>query len=177
MRLALGDLASRCGIRLCVILVDPVVKAASSPSRRSLRVNRRTPKRLWSGAGEAAAGFYGGAAFSALRTVFRLVGRDGEPEQGLGFDGKFDFAAAAVDERANGNDAAAGFFNDLDGVERGAAGGPDVFDHQHFFTGFEREAAPQTQTAAGVALDENGGDAGFDADILAVEAPEPLPAR
>ena len=117
--------------------------------------------RLWGGAHEAAAGFYGGAAFAAEGALVWFVGRDGQAEEGLGLDGKFNFAAAAIDKRAHGDYTAAGFFDDLNRVESGTAGGPNVFDDEDFFAGFEGEATAQAQTATGVAFDENGGYTGL----------------
>jgi hypothetical protein len=47
-----------------------------SPQGWLCHTNVTTPIKLGGGAGEAAAGFNGGAAFAALRAVFGLVGGD-----------------------------------------------------------------------------------------------------
>ena len=87
------------------------------------------------GGEETAAGTHGRAACAAEGTVGGLVAFGLELDQGFGAHGELEPAAAAVNQRAGGHHAPAGLLNDADGFTRGAAGGPDVFDHQDVLVG------------------------------------------
>src|SRR5271154_2314160 len=104
---------------------------------------------------EAAAWFDGGAALEAQRTILWLVTRNRQIEQRLALNREFNLAAAAVDQGSGGDDAPSGFLDDLDGLQRGAAGGPDIFDDQDMLVGLDGKAPSQGHGAAGVAFCEN----------------------
>jgi hypothetical protein len=110
-------------------------------------------------ADETAAGFAGDTTITAKRAVFWLVAFDGKTDEGLGFNGKLDLPAAAVNQSASGDDASTGLFNDLDGFLGRAAGGPDVFDHENVLIGPQIKTAAQRHDAAGIALDKKRRDA------------------
>ena len=68
-------------------------------------------------------------------------------------------AAAAVDDRAGGNDPGAGAAEALDHFSGAAAGGDHVLDHHDRLSRFDRETAPQNHLPRGFALGEDGAGA------------------
>ena len=82
-------------------------------------------------------------------------------------------AAAAVNDGTGGHRQAAFLFNDADGFPRGAAGCPNVFDHQNSFAGLQLEPAAQRHLAGAIAFDEERADtesaSNFVADNQAAE--------
>jgi len=111
------------------------------------------------GADEPAAGLDGHVALAAEGAVLRFVAIDFELDEGVRFDGKFDLAAAAVDERACGDHTAAGLLDDVDGFFGRSARGPDVLDDEDMLIGLDRESAAQGHDAVAVPLDEQGRNA------------------
>ena len=97
-----------------------------------------------------AAPFSHGDALFAEQAFFRFVRRDGQMQESLDFIfryAEFSFTAAAVDEEADTDDDAAGFFNDIDDFLNRSAGGYDIFDDKDPFTRFDMEPAAQSHDA------------------------------
>ena len=110
-------------------------------------------------AGEAGAWAGGHASGAALGAFVGFVAGDVEFEESARRDVEFQTAAAAIDQRASSNREAALLLDDADGFARGAAGGPDIFDHENALAGFQFEAAAEGHLAGTVAFDEEGADA------------------
>lgn len=94
--------------------------------------------------------FCHGDTLFAQRAFFRLVRRHRQVKQGLYLvfrHAEFSLAAAAVDEEADTDDDAAGFFNDIDDFLNRSAGGYDIFDDKDPFTRFDMEPAAQSHDA------------------------------
>ena len=94
--------------------------------------------------------FCHGDTLFAQRAFFRLVRRNRQVQQGLYLifrHAEFSLAAAAVDEEADTDDDAAGFFNDIDDFLNRSAGGYDIFDDKDPFTRFDMETAAQGHDA------------------------------
>ena len=119
------------------------------------------------GALEAGAGARGSVSCAALGTFVGLVTWYVEFEEGFGWDIEFQAAAAAIDYGAGSYGQAALLFDYADGFAGGAAGGPDIFDDQSFFAGFEFEAAAERHLAGAIAFDEDGADAETAGDFVA----------
>jgi|SRR5271156_6170414 hypothetical protein len=115
-------------------------------------------KNLRLGARKAGARARGRAAGVALRAIVGLEAGDFHFEQGAGGDVELEASAAAVNDGASGYGEAAFLFYDADGFARGAARGPDIFDHQDAFAGLQLEAATQRHLAGAIAFDENRAD-------------------
>ena len=95
-------------------------------------------------------------ALFAKRAVLWLVGLDVEVQQGRARDvTEADFAAAAVDEHADGDGNTAVGLDDIDDFLDGAAGRDDVFDDQAALTRMQVEAAAEGHLAID-ALGEDG---------------------
>ena len=102
-------------------------------------------------------------ALFAERAVLWLVGLDVEVQQcGARDVAEIDFAAAAVDEHADGDGDAAVCLDDVDDFLDGAAGRDDVFDNQaalkngasHLVIGRPIRAAEDPKAAAEAILKE-----------------------
>src|SRR5260370_27939277 len=115
------------------------------------------PTRAASGRGaeEAAARTNGSAPGTAQRTVVGFVTVNLKVQQGLGGDRKFNSSAAAVNQSAHANDASTRFFNDAHGLERRAAGGPNIFDDEDMLVVLHLKPAPKGESAGRVALHEH----------------------
>jgi len=74
-------------------------------------------------------------------------------------------SAAAVDNRCRSDDLRSAGTCDLHRLSRRAAGGDDVFDHEHTIAGLEREPAPQRQRTI-LPLGEDRPDTQRPADLL-----------
>src|SRR5260370_549052 len=130
------------------------------------------------GADVAAARLDGGAAVAAQRAIFDLVTGYRQIQQGAGFHGEFAFAPAAIDQRAGGHHASASFLDNLNRLQRGAAGGPHVFNHQNVLIRAQCKSAAQTHDSGGIAFGENGGDsAAAGAPLLWARPRRPPAAR
>jgi hypothetical protein len=125
----------------------------------NLTVSRHRTSKLHLRAGEAGAGASGHAAGAAEWAIIRLVAGNVQFEEGAGGDVEFEAAAAAVNDGSGGYREAAFLFDNADGFARRAAGGPNVFDHQNAFTGFQFESAAQSHLAGAVAFDEQRANA------------------
>ena len=120
----------------------------------------RTLLELRRGAEKTAARAKGRGAGAAEGAVGGRETFDFKLDKGLGADGEFEAAVAAVDESTGGDNAAAFFFNDANCFVGGATGGPDVFDDEDVFARVDAEAAAEGKMAAGIAFDEEGAGLG-----------------
>jgi hypothetical protein len=127
---------------------------------------RGEPLGLGVGAGEAGAWAGGHTAGAALGAFVGLEAGDVEFEECAGGDVEFDRATAAIDQGACGYGEAAFLFDDADGFARGAACGPDVFDHEDALAGGQFEAAAKGHLAGAVAFDKECANAESARDFM-----------
>jgi hypothetical protein len=124
-----------------------------------IRIVRLRVSWLGGGADEAATGFDGKAALTAKGAIFGLEAVDFHLNEGVRFHGKFDGAAAAVNQRTRGHDASSSFLNYVNGFFGGTAGGPDILDDEDVLIGAKGKATAQGHDAVLIALNEQGRDA------------------
>jgi hypothetical protein len=102
-----------------------------------------------------------------LRAFVGLVTGDVKLEQRSRGDVEFELTSAAVDDRSGSDGEAAFLADDADGFARGAAGGPNIFDDQHSFAGFDFKSAAKGHLAGAVPFDENRANAEGASDFVA----------